>query len=637
MSATGRHADTGSPSIPLDDAARTAWDRATALWNVHMHDPELRPGAGAEHGAPAWFTFPPEIVVDTAMVAAFGGSDELESVFAHELGHHVLAPSTRIDALKIHHQLARALAATGAQQIREDHVGMLGNLWNDLLVNMRVAALQRRRDGEGEPGIVRFSRAIYRDGYNTKSRLWWVYLRTYELLWNLPAQTLCPSSPPPPAPRAQAPKAPATEVPLDRVPERHREKERQLRIARAEAARIAVQLESAITTHPELDADLLAGIVRTFAADPVGGALRFGVLAAPYLVEEKDPAEGGSGGLGGSGGCAADGTPATADELGRVMSDRRLSDPVPARAGRAEASGRSAGDVGQHEVGSARADGRGEGQALDLARTLELYSSADADEVLAAWYRAEAARWVKPYTQRRPSRPAPELPGPIEAWEVGDDLADIDWSATLQKGPDIVPGVTTRRRSWLEDEPVPQESSIELDLYIDSSGSMPHPRWGSAPVLAGTILALSILRGGGRVRVTSFSGPGEVAGSETFTRDPGRVVRDLAWFFGRSTTFPLDLLERRYAPLPEPRDGQTRHLVVLSDDGLTSMFGTAQEQYAHVAAATSAKLTTGTLVLLPWAKKIEPVARAAGYSCLFVKTMEEAPAACARLAEVLHG
>ncbi|MFC0197309.1 VWA domain-containing protein, partial [Microbacterium arthrosphaerae] len=283
-----------------------------------------------------------------------------------------------------------------------------------------------------------------------------------------------------------------------------------------------------------------------------------------------------------------------------------------------------------------------EGQRLGVARTLALYEGSDEAAVLAAWYRSEAAPWVRPVTERRPARPAPELPGPLESWEVGDDLADLDWSATLQAAPVVVPGVTTRRRSHLDDTPEPVEAGIELDLYIDSSGSMTSPRRGSAAVLAGTILALSVLRGGGRVRVTSFSGPGQVAGSDTFTRDHVRIVADLAFFFAGSTSFPLDLLARRYDPLPaltgDPaHDDVRRHLVVLSDDGLTSMFGEGNEPYAAVASRVRGKLTTGTLVVLDRMRRVEQLAAAAGYATLYVQAMEDAPRACARLAEVLHG
>ncbi|MDL5351458.1 VWA domain-containing protein [Microbacterium sp. zg-YB36] len=611
--------------VPMDAAARGAWERALALWGVHMHDAQLLPGAGAEQGAPAWFTFPPAITVDPVLVQALGGAAELESVFAHELGHHVLAPSTRIDALKIRHQLARALVAAGAETIADGDVALLSNLWADLLVNTRVALLQRRRDADGgEPGIVRLARELYRESAGTQSRLWWLYLRAYELLWNLPAGALVPVQ----APEAPGPAAPAPvdELPLERLPERLREQEVALRAARREARRVAAELAGAITTHPVLDADLLAGIVRTFAGDPVTGALRFGVLVAPYLVEERAAGAAARGRMPG-GGCAADHAPATAGELGRILADRRLQGPVPDR------SGRDSDEVGY----GPGATGQGRGQRLDVARTLELYAASDADAVVAAWYRAQAAPWVKPMSQRVSSRPAASLPGPLELWETGDDLADLDWPATLQAGAVVIPGVTTRRRSVLDDEPEKQEGSIELDLYIDSSGSMLHPHAGSPAVLAGTILALSVLRGGGRVRVASFSGPGQVAGSERFTRDAARVAADLACYFGHVTSFPLDLLDRRYAQLAPPRSEERRHLVVLSDDGLTSMFGDGNEPFADVAARTRTKLTTATLVVLARARRVEPLARAAGYDVLYLELMADAPRVCARLAEVLHG
>ncbi|MBD3940263.1 VWA domain-containing protein [Microbacterium sp. NEAU-LLC] len=657
----------------LEGPAREAWVRAQDLWGVHMGDAQLLPGAGAERGAAAWFTFPPAIAVDPAMLHELGADGELESVFAHELGHHALAPSTRIDQLKIRHQLARALVAAGVKTLREDDVSLLSNLWTDLLVNTRVALLQRRRDAArgvgatgGEAGIIRTSRLMYRGGHETTRPLWWVYLRAYELLWNLPAGELCALTAPAVAVAPQAPSESeaARERPLDQVPERFREREAALREARRAAERVAAELEAAVTTHPAVDADDVARLVRAFASDAVSGALRFGVIMAPYVVAEERARQrtsagagsarvgaggagspggssrpGGSGLPGGAGACAADSAPATPDELGRVLADRRLHGEVPSRV--------QAGDpgaAGGTAPSDADAAAEGGGQGFGVAQTLALYEGSDAAAVLAAWYRAEAARWVRPFTQRSPALPVAELPGPLEAWGVGDDLADLDWSATLQAAPVVVPGVTTRRRSYLDDEPTPTETGIELDLYIDSSGSMPHPSRGSAAVLAGTILALSVLRGGGRVRVTSFSGPGQAAGSDGFSRDHVRIVGDLALYFGGGTSFPLDLLARRYDPLPAVSGpegasdpGIRRHLVVLSDDGLTSMFGVGNEPYADVAARVRSKLTTGSLVVLDSARRVEALATAAGYAMLYVTKMDDAPAACARLAEVLHG
>ncbi|PTT15935.1 NAD/NADP transhydrogenase subunit alpha [Microbacterium sp. HMWF026] len=603
-------------TMPLAGDDRRAWESAQQLWGVRMHDATLRPGAGREHGAPAWFTFPPQIVVDPRMVADLGGADELESVFAHELGHHALAPGTRLDALKIRHQLARTLVAAGATSLRDDDLAMLANLWTDLLVNARVALLQRRRDGPGEPGITRLSRSLFRASRDTGGRLWWVYLRTYELLWNLPPGTLCAVQPPP-APRLPQPRRADVEA---SEPYRRRADDR-VRAARVEAERVARELAEATITRPGLDADLLAELVRTFAGDAVSGALRFGVLMAPYIVADRAMLERMPSGV-----CAADEAPPGGPELGRVLADRRLHEPLPAREmpGRGPASGVT------------RSDGGGAGQALGIAETLELYDAADQDAVLAAWYRSEAARWVRPLTRRAPSTPSEELPGPVETWETGDDLADLDWPATLRAGGVVVPGITTRRRSFLADEPLPRETSITLDLYIDSSGSMPDPQTGSPAVLAGTILALSILRGGGRVRVASFSGPGQVGGSEDFSRDPVRVVRDLALFFGGGTTFPLDLLERRSLGR-QPASRERRHLVVLSDDGLVSMFGEGDPDRAGVAAQVRATLSTGTLVVLDSSRQVEPLARAAGYDLLYIESMDDAPRACAELAEVLNG
>ncbi len=612
----------------LDDAARDAWIAAQALWRVEMHDPKLLPGAGDAHGAAAWFEFPPAITVDPAMLEADGIGGELESVFAHELGHHVLSPSTRIDSLKIRHQMGRALVASGGAE-DPARQGYLANLWSDLLVNARVAELQRRAaPDEAEPGLARMMRLMFHRSFDAEDRLWWVYRRTYELLWRRPAGTMCPPRPPALPEREAAPTG-ADQAPVvftARTRERYAEQERELQEARAAADRIEDELIELAMTRPELDAALVADTVRTFAIDPVSGALRFGMLAAPYLIE-VDRLLGRTAGLiaFGMGVCDADDSAPSTEETGRILADRRLHEaPVDPRdaAARAGSSGRAK-------------DGAG-GQGYGTADTRGLYS-VDDRAGLAERYRLDAARWVRPFTQRRDARPSIELPGPSELWEVGDDLAEIDWPTTMQGSITPIPGVTTRRRSWIEGDPEPVEASIELDLYIDSSGSMPNPVTGSPAVLAGTILALSVLRGGGRVRVTSFSGPRQVAGTEWFVRDPKLVIEGLATFFAGGTSFPLDLYGERYAKLMSLREGERRHVVVLSDEGLDSMFGRWNPGFEHVAAEVRAKLSTGTLLLLDPRRSVEAAAADAGYDVIYLDSMDDAPAACVRLAEVLHG
>lgn len=626
MTADAQHPDEPAP-LPLRGGARDAWERALALWRVRLDDPRMHPGAAARHGAPAWFSFPPSVTVDPQYLAERGLADELWSMFAHEIGHHVLAPSTRVDALKIDHQMARAITAVSAHRAADDGARRLGNMWSDLLVNTRLAQLQRAEAGGAsvptrDLGIVRLGRALYPAPADSTDRLWWVYCRAYELLWQLPQGTLCPPDPP-----ARPIARPLTQrmTPLSEIPERHREKERLLREASAERARVAAELADATATNPPVDAALVADAVRTFGADPVSGAALFGVIAAPYLAEQD--AAGGFP-LEPPVGCGIDDRPATAAELGRLLADQRLRGDLPRHPG-------SVADRSEEPDPEAEAQ-KSAGQRLTIARTLQLYRDSGEDAVLAAWYRTEAAAWVRPYTRPAPSTPSGGIPGPLELWEVGDALGDIDWPVTMRSGT-VIPGVTTRRRSELDDEPLVRETSLELDLYIDSSGSMTHPRQGSPAVLAGTILALSILRGGGRVRVTSFSGTGEVAGMPRFGRDAGEIIAAIALFFGRSTSFPLDLYAERYRGLRAAEDDAQRHVVVLSDDGLVSMFGAGNEPYAGVARAVREVLTTGTLVLMDPRRQVAQLAERDGYDVVYLQTMADAPAACATLAETLHG
>jgi hypothetical protein len=135
-----------------------------------------------------------------------------------------------------------------------------------------------------------------------------------------------------------------------------------------------------------------------------------------------------------------------------------------------------------------------------------------------------------------------------------------------------------------------------------------------------------------------------VAGDSAFTRDRLEIMRQLTTFFCGGTSFPLDLLADRYPPGERDRD-ELRHLVVLSDDGLASLFGAGQEEYAGVAAAVRRRLDTATLLVQDRSRSVAGPAAEAGYAVDYLDTMSDAPAVCTRLAahiagyrrEVLHG
>ncbi|BBY28433.1 VWA domain-containing protein [Mycolicibacterium sediminis] len=616
---------------PPDDAERLEWVRALDLWGVQVHVPEMV--RDARMGAFAWFSFPPSVHVDLDELARQGAQGHLFSVFAHEIGHHVLSPSTRVGSFTLLHQMARAITASDPRRSLPvaSTAALLSNLWSDMLINERVARMQRRVDPVGEPDMIAMWRTLTRDreGARASGSAWWVILRAYEMLWSLPSGSLC---------AREVPEGPAAAVEAARrrqdvdpdaidvssVRERDRDKARAHHAAALRVRAVEDELILGQAVRPDVDAGLLADAVRTFGADPVSGALSFGMILAPYLVIEAivSGATSGTppGGLAGGGCIEEPGEVPTAAELAEVLGDPRLSEPPVHPA-----------------MESVDAEDDSGAQSYGVAETLALFSGADPLAVLLAWYESEARRWIRPLTQRGRPPAANAIPGPLAVWELGDDLTDLDWSASLAASPTVVPGVTTRRRTELPDEPAETRDWVALDLYVDSSGSMVRPSRGSPAVLAGTILTLSVLKGGGRVRVTSWSGPGQVAGGSVFTRDRLEVMRQLTTFFGGGTTFPLDLLAARYPPEDRGRSGERRHLVVLSDDGLSSFFGTGQEAYAGVAARVRRVVDTATLLVEDRSRSMALPAAEAGYDVGYLDDMASAPRVCADLAARIAG
>lgn len=583
----------GRRGEPLGDVQRAGWLEAQRLWGVQMHEPRQFPDAGV--GSFAWFSFPPAIGVDPVLAVRHDADREWASVFAHEIGHHVLSPSTPTTALKLRQQIARAVVVA-APSIRPGPglavvAAQLSNLWSDLLINVAVAERQRVGAGSGEdsgePGMVRLWRSLGR--VPSTDPWWWVVRRSYEELWGLPAGTLCSERPP-------------------------------------------AGPDPAVTgrTDPAVDATLVARTVRTFGTDPVRGALRFAMIAAAYLPDPAEPTPaGGRARAGGDpAGCAGEQGEhhPTAAELEAVLRDPRLREEPrhPALEATAEPDGATSPASGS--------DGAGDGQGYGLSDTITVLSPQHPQTVMEAWYLAAAARHVRPYRQRVETGDAgEEVPGPLVPWALGDDLSDLDWPGTLTTSPVVLPGLTTRRRESTAEHGRASVEPLDLDLYIDSSGSMTRPRDDSPAVLAGTILIASVLSGGGQVRVTSFSGPGQVSGTTGFTRQRGPALQALLSYHGGGTTFPLDLLAARAR---DRRPGR-RHLVVLSDDGLASFFGAGQPQHAGVAADVRRGLSTGTLLVVDRARRIADLAAAGGYDVEYLDTVADAPAACARLAERL--
>lgn len=509
----------------LRSAWTAAWPEALGAWGrfTRLRPPRLH-GAGEVSGATsfAWFSLGDvEVSIDLEQVVERGIDAHAVAVLAHEIGHHVYAPADMLTAGRMTSQVRLGL-------VDLDHrAGLVSNLWSDMLINDRL----QTRAGVDMVGL-------WRRLGPPQGEVMTLVLRTDEILWSLPAGTLSGPGP-----------------------------------------------------HHDAEAQVLARLVRAYADDPVAGAGGFAMVVRPFLARDS----------GGDGGqtvadlpCAQHEHPGT-PVPGLATASDALRTPVhpaldPRVVGVRPTPGDTTSSTPDPTTGLQRdpVAGQSAGSTLtpaDYAAVLQsLGVATDVESAAIAWYREHAARHLVPFpTTSTPSAPETLLGG-LDPWETGDDLADVDWTATMLASPVVIPGMTTVQRhldsttsTETEDQPV------DLDLYLDSSGSMPDPRNQPAPIaLAGAVLALSALRSGARVQATTWSGPGQIAGTDGFTRDPTAVMSAVVAYFGGSTSFPVQLLEQTH--LDErggsgarerhgaPARRRRRHIAVISDSGVVSMF-----------------------------------------------------------------
>ena len=141
------------------------------------------------------------------------------------------------------------------------------------------------------------------------------------------------------------------------------------------------------------------------------------------------------------------------------------------------------------------------GLAADVRRQL------DDHEAAVRYYRERAIPYLVPFPVKTSREAADPLPEGLDVWDVGSPVTAIDWTGTLALSPVVVPGVTTRERTYGTTEGG-EPKKVPLDLYvgIDCSGSMGNPAANlSYPVLAGTIVHGPLSCSGNAVTPTDSS------------------------------------------------------------------------------------------------------------------------------------
>ncbi|MES2705170.1 MAG: hypothetical protein V4726_01075 [Verrucomicrobiota bacterium] len=188
------------------------------------------------------------------------------------------------------------------------------------------------------------------------------------------------------------------------------------------------------------------------------------------------------------------------------------------------------------------------------------------------YYREQALPHLIPFPARPLPRSEDPLPEGLESWALGDPMDSLDWLQSLLISPQVIPGVTTVRRVWgLNEGAEPKREPLDLDIYVDSSGSMANPqRVISWPALAGAIICLSALRTGARVQATLWSWKQQYTTTPGFVRDETSILRVLTGYFGGGTAFPIHQLRDTFAT--RGRDARPAHILIISDDGVDTLF-----------------------------------------------------------------
>ena len=442
---------------------------------------------------------------------------DLEAIAKYQLEDY----SVEVLAHEIgHHILSPATITDHAKMIARMHVnlptlenksGMVANLYSDLLINNHLKRQFSLRIDE-----------VYQK-LNTSpsnSRLWKLYMRIYENLWLLKQGSLgglCD------------------------------------------------------TDAMEGDAWLGARIIKVYTNDWLKGASRFAALLLPYLADERE----------------------VDDRVAKLMDTKHAGDgQFPSGLINKELGeedklhpsndpnliGESDENKTNHDAStpSKKEDSQnGYGQYREPFEYGEILRSTGLNlsdhDIAVRYYKERSIPLLVPFPSKRLPSKADLIPEGTVQWEPGEPIENIDWFSSMSMSTVVIPGVTTVQREWGEsDGTEPELETCDLDLYVDCSGSMPNPQQHiSYTALAGAILCLSALRAGSAVQVTLWSGVQQFKTTKGFIRNENQVLQVLTDYFGGGTAFPIHMLRKTHI---EKHRERPSHVVILSDDGVTTLF-----------------------------------------------------------------
>jgi hypothetical protein len=312
----------------------------------------------------------------------------------------------------------------------------------------------------------------------------------------------------------------------------------------------------------EGDAQIANRLIRNYSRDWVNGSGKFALICYPYLLENK--AE-------------------VSKAIMRPLMDQNSENTTNLPIGLTEIDSDEIDSIKLSEddtigksIKNVKENPPSRGQAREPFEYGEILKALGInltkDEMKYRYYKERALPYLIPFpTKKTPESKELILEG-TDTWDIGSPIENIDWFQTAMKSTIIIPGYTTVEQVYgLDKGKEPEKEPIDLDIYIDCSGSMPDPGYSTSYLaLAGTIICLSALRVGSKIQATLWSGAKEFITTDGFISDERKILQIVNGYLGGATAFPIHILRDTYSK--RKPSSRKVHILVISDDGVTTIY-----------------------------------------------------------------
>ncbi|QSQ11666.1 M48 family metalloprotease [Myxococcus landrumensis] len=230
-----------------------------------------------------------------------------------------------------------------------------------------------------------------------------------------------------------------------------------------------------------------------------------------------------------------------------------------------------------------------------------------------------------------PNRVEPYLRTTPEAWEYGDDPSTIDWTLTVLSQGHLAAVSPLRRELEAEEPPGTEPGVPELEIYLDTSGSMPNPEMQlNAMTLAAQVLSASALRKQARVRGIIYSHGSPLVSPWMYDEEHARDF--FLHYIGGGTQLPFDVLRK------SAREKRDVLRVIISDSDFLSNATTDDHMDVLVEAVRGSRMLVALLSLaddVHARQTLAPVVRERGFRLVVVKWLSDFGPAAAALSQAL--